>query len=292
VFVALNPGRYNIVRRKSDKMTEAGVTLAPASVRTVTIENFKPVPSYRLTSKGEKTESPRFGVKIGASAGFADLSHLSGQINTTLAPFGQFGKAPEIKYWMVQPGAGSEVEAMAGSMVLLTLGVNYQRQTGNDEFSWTHAGPGSAATYPVTLKTRDTLRTFTVYTGPGVRFNRGLFNNFSIRAGFELKFCKFGFASQADDALMDISQSASVHDDGVMLFPFVRIGYMRPVNRHIWIAGDIGYRHQSEAREFYSFMGPVYESDYSDYGYYPGSDDSFTYKLGGFDARLFVMLAP
>lgn len=252
LFIALNPGTYEIINSRGSAAYKTRVSVKKDHIITVTNDQFRKSRVMPVYSKGSKRQAVTFGIMV--LGGFADfnLASLSSQCNSHFSGYQMFSMQPEFSFPAGDITGGLGLEANFRNGLQACIYFDYFRLHDKQEYNGITTSPNDTNSYPAALSIFDTLLAVTIHTGIGYTFQHRLFQFISLRAGVDIIVADYSIESKFVDELYHMETRQTFSDRGLLVLPSIGGTFRYSFPSPFSIGAIINYRYQNGSKSLYS----------------------------------------
>jgi hypothetical protein len=280
VMIALNPGRYQVVRSSGGSKYQAAVDVR-GTVKEVTRDDFARIGQHQSKPKGLLVLKKGFSIRIVSGFDQFYLSSLSRQIDRRFSDHNYFNLYPAFDYPLGRFNIGIEGELLLMERFAFSMAFKSLTFDGAHEYHSSRLNVLDSLNYGCYLSTRDSLKLNIVSLGIGYRIHKGPLTNLCLGTGLNIFSMDFYLNSLFRDSLYDIEASSSYSENGSIVTPYVSASYTYPLTRYIEVGAKLRYRYQKQGVEVDNSSGGGSSAPFG------GSPEPFKYNLKGWDGALY-----
>ncbi len=252
IFIAVNPGSYEIYNTKKEVSYKTKITVRANTVITLSNSMFRRIRRLPVYSKGAKKQRVLWGITLYGRFVDFDLSRLASQCNAHYSDFNAHSMHPSFSFPSGVFTGGLGFEVIFRNNLQIYGGFDSYRLRKKRNFSGTISSPGDTNSYPALLQIRDTLSCQTLHAGIGYTFHHRLLRFMTVRAGVDWIITDFSATSDFTNELYNVTTTSSFTDNGFLILPVVGGQFKYTCNAPFAFGAQITYRFQINERELYS----------------------------------------
>lgn len=234
IFIALEPGRYDVYTNSGIKTAKAKVQVRGDATQYLQKSNFSESKAVPIYAKGAGKREKRVKIKLNVLVGSKIKNHnqLADAIGNVYSDLPAISDKFELPYGNASfcMGGGAALEFING--IFVKNQYNFYRYKGSNSYIGDHKLDDQSFPNVVEIDFHSDLSIVEIGLSAGYKFPKGFIRNFSIEAGLNFVSPMITSDLSVKEDLFNQTQSFNESDNEVQLAPSIGLSYTKGIGSY------------------------------------------------------------